>query len=136
MLFRSSEIIKHGDYYTFDTAKRMIEAKTSSWDKAVRLTDALKMIRDSGGITRAKKTLQKKELETFRRSLRELAKLKINPVTLPNEWGIEHIPSLLDNYYLIRAEERERESEKQFYEEICRDYIRDCRKKGKTWWKF
>lgn len=131
-----SEIIKHGDYYTFDTAKRMIEAKTSSWDKAVRLTDALKMIRDSGGITRAKKTLQKKELETFRRSLRELAKLKINPVTFPNEWGIEHIPNLLDNYYLIRAEERERESEKQFYEEICRDYIRDCRKKGKTWWKF
>ena len=49
---------------------------------------------------------------------------------------IEHIPNLLDNYYLIRAEERERESEKQFYEEIFRDYIRDCRKKGKTWWKF
>lgn len=130
-----SEIIKRGDYYTFDSAKRIIEEKTTSWEKVVRLTDALKMIRNHGGITEAKRVLQKKELETFRRSLRELAKLKINPVTIPDEWGIRHIPNLLDNYYLIRAEERERESEKQLNENMLRDYIRDCRKKGKSWMK-
>lgn len=128
-------IIKRGDYYTLGTAKRIIEARVNRWEKIVRLTGALEMVRDYKGITRAKKALTGRGLEDFRRSLRELAQLKINPVTIPDEWGIEHIPNLLDNYYLMRAEEREKENEEKQNEKMLWEYIKDCNKKEKTWWK-
>jgi hypothetical protein len=61
----------------------------------------LKLIAEHGGIANTKAALQDKgnALEDFRRSLRDLAKLGINPVTIPNEWGITHLPNLLDTYY-------------------------------------
>lgn len=49
-------VIKPGDYYTFDMAKRIIEEKVSKWEKVIRLTDALKLISDCEGITKAKAT--------------------------------------------------------------------------------
>lgn len=127
------KVIKNGDYYTFDAAKRIIEEKVSKWEKVVRLTDTLKMISDYGGIAKAKSTLQSKELEEFRRSLRELEKLGISPVTIPREWGIYYIPNLLDNYYSLRTKERERKEEEQFKQEALEDYIKDCRRLGKPW---
>ena len=123
-----SKIIKKGDYYTFDAAKRIIERDTSKWEKTVRLTDTLNTIRDYGGIAKAKGTLQGKELEDFRRSLRELAKLGINPVTIPKEWGIERIPNLLDNYFLMRAEEQRKEKEEKENKELIREYFKECGK--------
>ena len=86
------DVIKPGDYYTFDLVRRHIEARVSSWDKVVRLTNTLKMVRSCGGIKKAKESLQKSELGEFRRSLRELSQLGINPVTIPDEWGIKQIP--------------------------------------------
>ena len=122
------KIVKRGNYYTFKDAKRIIDDKVSGWQKADRLTDTLKMVRDHGGIAKAKGALQGKELEDFRRSLRELAKLEINPVTIPKEWGIEYIPNLLDNYFLMRAEEQRKEKKEK--EEMFFEYVKDCRKKG------
>ncbi len=95
------------------------------------MIDALKMIVDCEGITSAKSMLQGKNLENFRRSLRELAVLRINPVTIPKEWHIEHIPNLLDNYYTRLSEERERKKD----EEFLKEYIRSCRKKGESLWR-
>jgi len=89
------DVIKRGDYFTFDTAKRIIEREVSRWEKVVRLTDTLKLISDLGGIAKAKATLKGKQLDEFRRSLRDLADLNINPVTIPNEWHIEFIPNLM-----------------------------------------
>jgi len=47
----------------------------------------------------------------------ELDKLRINPVTIPKEWGIEHIPNLLNAYYdkcaEVQSEELRREGEKR-----------------------
>lgn len=31
--------------------------------------------------------------------MRELAQLGINPVTIPDEWGIDHLPNLLGAYF-------------------------------------
>lgn len=127
------KIIKPGDYYTFDLAKRIIEAKVSKWEKVIRLTDTLKLIRDCEGIAKAKATLQGKMLKDFRRSLRELAGIGINPVTIPKEWHIERIPNLLNAYYGKLAEERAKKQEEQMKRQMIGDYIKDCRKQGKSW---
>ncbi len=101
--------IKPGTYYTFDVARRKIEEAVTNWEKIARLTDTLKLIRDSGGIAKAKECVRDKGLEDFRRSLRDLANLGINPVTIPEEWGIKYIPNLLDAYYNKLEKEREEE---------------------------
>lgn len=49
------DIIKPGDYYTFDIARRMIEARVSSWKKVVRLTRTLALVRDRGGSRKPKR---------------------------------------------------------------------------------
>ncbi len=100
--------IRPGAYYTFETARRKIEENVPNWEKIIRLTDALKRIRDRGGIARAKEGIWGKELEEFRRSLRDLANLGINPVTIPEEWDITYIPNLLDAYYNKLAKEQEK----------------------------
>lgn len=128
-----TKIIKIGDYYTFDTAKRIIEAKVSKWEKAVRLTGALEMIRSYGGISKVKEAIGEKEQEDFRKSLRDLAALQINPVTIPKEWGIEYIPNPLVNYCCMRAEEQRKEKEKKETEEMVREYLKECRKKKKPY---
>lgn len=124
------KVIKPGDYYTFDAAKRIIERKINKWEKVVRLTDALKIISDYGGISKVKAVLQDNRLEDFRRSLRDLANLRINPVTIPKEWGIEYIPNLLDNYYAMLAEERAKIQEEEFNKELLDEYFKDRKKKS------
>ncbi|MDE6600963.1 MAG: hypothetical protein K2K90_02125 [Lachnospiraceae bacterium] len=107
-----NKTIKRGTYYTFDFARRKIEADVQNWEKVTRLTNALQLIRDKGGIARAKACMQDRELEEFRGSLRDLARLGINPVTIPKEWGIQLIPNLLDAYYNKLDEEQVREKMK------------------------
>lgn len=128
------DVIKPGDYYTFDVARRLIEARVSSWEKAVRLTRTLALVRDCEGITKAKAMLRGKDLEEFRRSLRELGKLGINPVTLPSGWGIDYIPNLLDNYYRLLQEERLAAETEKLNQQMLEDYIRDCGKRGVPWY--
>lgn len=101
-----NKTIKPGAYYTFARAKRIIEDKVAKWEKIIRLTDALKLISNCGGIAKAKAGIYGKDLEDFRRSLRDLADLGINPVTIPEEWGITYIPNLLDVYYDKIAKEQ------------------------------
>lgn len=101
-----NKTIKPGSYYTFARAKRIIEDKVAKWEKIIRLTDALKLISNCGGIAKAKAGIHGKDLEDFRRSLRDLSDLGINPVTIPEEWGITYIPNLLDVYYDKIAKEQ------------------------------
>ena len=127
------DILKPGDYYTFDIARRMIEARVSSWEKVVRLTRTLVLVRDCEGITKAKALLRGKALEELRRSLRELGRLGINPVVIPSDWGIDHIPNLLDNYYKLLEEERLVVETEKLNQQILADYIKDCRKMDNLW---
>lgn len=95
--------IKPGNYYSFEEAKNRINEKVPSWQKAQRLIDTLEYIDKQGSIAKAKSTLNKDALVNFRRSLRELKALKINPVIIPKDWGIAFIPNLLDKYCQLRA---------------------------------
>lgn len=104
-----NKTIKLGSYYTLNRAKRIIEDRVTKWDKVIRLTDTMKLICSSGGIAKEKAGLYGKDLDDFRRSLRELADLGINPVTIPEEWGITYIPNLLDAYYDKISEEQAKE---------------------------
>lgn len=113
-----NKVIKTGGYYTLKRAERIIEAKVRGWDKVVRLTGALEKVHAYGGISKVKNALHGKELEVFRRSLRELAVLGINPVTIPKEWGIEYIPNLLENYRSLCQKQQLDESAKQMNEGI------------------
>lgn len=97
--------IKSGNYYSLKEAKIRINERVFSWQKAQRLIETLEFINKQGGIANAKSTLKKNDLEIFRRSLRELKALKINPVIIPQEWGIAYMPNLLDKYCQIRIEE-------------------------------
>lgn len=62
-----------------------------------------------------------------------MAGISINPVTIPKVWGIEYIPNLLDNYFLLCGEEQRKIQEKIQDEQMLRDYIKDCRKRGVPW---
>lgn len=94
-----NKTINPGDYYSYHYAERIILDQVSKGEKIYRLTDALKLIREKGGIANAKAGMCGNDLEKFRESLRDLRNLGINPVLIPDEWGIDHIRNLLDAYY-------------------------------------
>lgn len=94
-----NKTIKPGDYYSYHYAERIILDQVSTGEKIYRLIDALKLIREKGGIANAKASMCGNDLEKFRESLRDLRNLGINPVLIPDEWGIDHIRNLLDAFY-------------------------------------
>lgn len=125
------KVIRKGDYYTLEKAKRKIQLEHCRQKKKDRLISALTLINQCRGINKAKSILQGKELESFKRSLKDLDTLRINPVTIPREWNVEFIPNLLNAYYNMLAVEHEKELVEQCSREILKDYINDCRKKRK-----
>lgn len=94
-----NRVIGKGDYYTLDGARKRIEQQGFTLGKEQRLINELKMINTYRGIANAKAALHGDGLVDFRRSLRELEDMGINPVTIPREWNIQRIPNLLDAYY-------------------------------------
>lgn len=94
-----NRVIGRGDYFTLDGARKKIEQQGFSLVKEQRLIGDLKMINTYRGIANAKAALHDERLVDFRRSLRELENMGINPVTIPREWNIQRIPNLLDAYY-------------------------------------
>lgn len=128
------KVVRRGDYYTFDAAKKKIELQGFKQKKIARLTRVLQMVHNFGGIAKAKAAFgdgEDEELEEFRWSLRDLDNLRINPVTIPEEWGIAHIPNLLENYFELRAEEQRKIQEEKDNEQLLKDYIKDCKKRKK-----
>lgn len=130
-----NKTIGKGDYYTYKIAVREIEAKCSDWDKIVRLKKALEIIKECEGIRSVKNVLKEKELEDFRRSIRELERLNINPVIIPEDWGIKKIPNLLTNFYRLKEEERQKKEMEVLKDRMFKDYIKDCKKRGEDWMK-
>lgn len=70
-------------------------------------------------MAKAKAAYQGSDLDAFKRTLGDLASLGINPVTIPREWGIKHIPNLLYAYFDKVSEER---INKQWEEEFILNY--------------
>ena len=99
------KIIKMGDWYSLQEAIKIIEYHNFNKQKECRLINALHIVNQCRSLAKAKELYQGAELETFKKSLKDLAALNINPVTIPKEWGIKHIPNLLGAFYDKRNDE-------------------------------
>ena len=91
--------IGNGDWYTLSEAVQIIESKNFNRQREQRLVNALKYVNQCRSLAKAKETYPKEQLRDFKQTLNELSDLKINPVTIPREWNINHIPNLLRSYF-------------------------------------
>lgn len=62
-------------------------------------------------LAKAKATLQGSDLAAFKRTVQDLADIGINPVTIPREWDIDHMPNLLHTFI-------EKDHAREFYPDI------------------
>lgn len=99
------KVIGRGDWYTLPEAVQKIKSKNFNSQKEKRLIDVLQYINQCRSLAKAKASLQGYELVAFKRTLKELSSFNINPVTIPKEWGIKHIPNLLHCYFNKMLEE-------------------------------
>lgn len=124
------KIIRRGDYYSMAEAVKKIQLEHFTTKRENRLIATLKDIDICGGIANTKASLGNPESrEDFRRSLRELAAIRVNPVTIPEKYGIIHIPNLLDAYYNKLAEERGKKLEVDMRAELLDDFFRKRNRK-------
>ena len=72
--------------------------------KEKRLLDTLYEVNRCRSLAMAKVKPQGSVLEAIKRSQKDLADIGINPVTIPREWGISHIPNLLHTFYDISGD--------------------------------
>ena len=93
------KVIGKGDWYTLQEAVQKIKSKNFNSQKEKRLIDALQYVSQCRSLAKAKALLHGYKLEAFKRTLNELSSFNINPVTIPKEWGIKHIPNLLRSYF-------------------------------------
>ena len=100
-----NKIIRKGDYFTLDGARCIIEAYNFRQDKEDRLLNALEIVNECRGIAKAKSKLTGEDLKDFKRSLNDLDDIFVNPVTIPRDWNIAHIPNLLQAYYDARYDQ-------------------------------
>jgi len=127
-----NKVIRRGDYYQLEMAKRMVTSKKFHPKKTKRLIDKLDLINSKRGISKAKEGLEGKQLDDFNRSIRELEEIRINPVTIPREWGIKYIRNLLDSYYDKISEEQWKSRSEQFEREMMEEYFNKKQKKKKS----
>jgi len=93
-----NRIIGKGDWYTLHEAIQIIKSHGYNSQHKKRLIDALQLVSQCRSVAKAKTFYHGNELESFKRTLKELSILEINPVTIPREWDIKHIPNLLRVY--------------------------------------
>lgn len=84
---------------------------------------ALKLVNDCRSVARAKAAYQGSDLDAFKRTLNDLSSLRINPVTIPREWGIKHIPNLLYAYFDKVTEEKQKADIEKFQMECLKEYF-------------
>jgi len=92
------KIVRSGDYYTLSKARHRIEQLNLRPKKTEKLIKALEMTNSYRGIYNTKSRLKDRDLSDYKQQLHDLDRIGINPVTIPREWGIEHIPNLLNAY--------------------------------------
>ena len=93
------KVLRKGDYLTLDGARWLVEAYNFRHEKENRMIWTLELISECRGIAKAKEKLSGDDLKEFKKSLSDLDEILVNPVTIPRDWGIEHIPNLLRAYY-------------------------------------
>ena len=87
--------IGKGDWYSLSEAEKIIKSKGFNCQREQKLINALKYVSQCRSLAKAKIACPKNQLKAFKQTLNELSELNINPVTIPSEWNIKHIPNLL-----------------------------------------
>ena len=126
-----NRVIRRGDYFTLNEAIKQVQYCRFSEKKEVRLIKELRRINQFRGIHKVRSTLQGEEQELFRRTLRDLDEININPVTIPREWNIQRIPNLLNAYDRRIEDELYKKQQEEIGLQILKDYYDECKKKGK-----
>ncbi len=126
-----NRVIRRGDYFTLNEAIKQVQYCRFSEKKEARLIRELRRINQYRGINKVRTTLQGDELELFRRTLRDLDDININPVTIPREWNIQRIPNLLNAYDRRIEDELYKKQQEEIGLQILKDYYDECKKKGK-----
>lgn len=110
------ETIGKYDWYALNYAVCMVQSHRFNKQKEDRLVNALRFVNECRSLAKAKKDAANHgyDLDAFKRTLKDLSSdCSINPVTIPKEWGIRHIPNLLYTYYYKVQEERIEEQERK-----------------------
>lgn len=82
-----------GDYYTLQEAKNLVQSHTRiRLKKKEALLKTLEIVSKKRGVWKARKGVDDKK--AFDAYIKDLHKLGINPVTIPNNWEIECLPCL------------------------------------------
>ena len=87
-----------GDWFILSKAEKIILRQDFNKQKRNRLLGALQEVSQCRSLARAKALHQGEDLVAFKRTLKDLSDIGINPVTIPREWGITHIPNLMHAY--------------------------------------
>lgn len=90
--------IGEGDWFTLSAAQRIIKKQKFNKQKEERLLNALREVNQCRSLAVAKEKHQGSDLDAFKRTLKDLIGIGINPVTIPREWDITHIPNLLHTF--------------------------------------
>lgn len=126
-------VIRRGDYFTLNGAIREVQLCHFSKRKEARLINELRRINQCRGIHRVRADLQGEELETFRRTLRDLSAINVNPVTIPRDWNIPRMPNLLDAYDRRIEDELHKKQQEEIGLQILKDYYDERKKKSKKY---
>lgn len=115
--------IGRGDWYTLQKAVSMVNSQSFNKQKKKRLINALQLVNQCRSVARAKDSLRGYDLKAFKQTLKELSAMGINPVTIPKEWGIKHIPNLLYAYCDKVQEEKDRKETEEFQRNCLKEYF-------------
>lgn len=100
------EILGQGDWYSLQEAIRIIHAHGYNRQKEQRLVEALQLVSQCRSVSKAMAALQEGDRDAFKRTLKDLSGLRINPVTVPKQRGIKYIQHLLYSYITMLDAEK------------------------------
>lgn len=92
-----------GDWYVLQEAIKMVESNFNR-QKSDRLISVLQEVSQCRSLAKAKAKYQGDDLAAFKLTLKDLSDIRINPVTIPKEWDVAHIPNLMRAYESKKAE--------------------------------
>ncbi|KQN96197.1 hypothetical protein [Paenibacillus sp. Leaf72] len=90
------------DYYTLDEARRLIQSNGQYRTKTInKMIEVLLLVNQKRSIHKAKlayseDTTEPKKVNEFNTLIKKIKKCGINPVTIPVNWGYDHIPNLVE----------------------------------------
>lgn len=117
--------IGKGDWYSLKAAIQKIQYQRFRKQKEKRLIEALQFVSDCRSLSKAKSLLHGEKLEAFKRTLKDLSSLRINPVTIPKDKGIKRIPNLLYAYYDKFGQEKQQKEQEELNLKMFREYIKE-----------